>query len=189
MDRPCSYCGKQMPITARSHAKTCSPGCRKAASRSRNTPPPELRKLARWVRHDDRKRPLQAASGRYASSTDPSTWTTYSAALASGHGVGVGFVLNGDGVVCIDLDHCIADGVIAPWAQAILDSVDSYAEYSRSGEGIHIFGYAQVTAGRRIRDGRNIEIYGTGRYIAMTCDHVAGRFTLGDISSITAKER
>ena len=40
--------------------------------------------------------------------------------LASKAGVGVGYVLaEGDGIVCIDLDHCLDDGKLAPWARTI----------------------------------------------------------------------
>ena len=41
---------------------------------------------------------------------------------------------------------------------------------SPSGDGLHIWGRAHVRQGRRIRrpDGTDVELYGTGRYIAMT---------------------
>lgn len=124
--------------------------------------------IARFVRFSGRKVPL-AVGGGNASSTDPSTWSTYTEALASSRGVGIGFVLAGDGIGVIDLDHCITDGVVAPWARSVVDANrGTFMETSRSGTGIHIWGLLEPRPGRKIRDGeRNIEVYSTGRYIAL----------------------
>jgi len=82
--------------------------------------------------------------------------------------MGIGFVLNGDGIGVIDLDHCVDDGVIAPWAQTIVDAnVGTFMEISTSGTGIHIWGLLGSRPGRVIRDGRNIEVYTTERYMAL----------------------
>ena len=156
-----------MPVTARSDARYCSPACRQKAYRARRGGiPASMRDRARWVRHDARKRPL-TATGRPASVTDPGTWSSYAEVSRSKHGTGVGVVL-GDGLGCIDLDHCISDGVIAPWAQAVLDAnPDTFTEISQSGAGIHLWGSLPEGKGRVIRDGRNIEIYSAGRFIAL----------------------
>ncbi|MEU1074286.1 MULTISPECIES: hypothetical protein [unclassified Streptomyces] len=109
-----------------------------------------------------------------ASSTNSRTWSTHKEAAASTVGAGLGFVLSDvDDVVCIDLDHCLnpLTGQLAPWAAAIVrDAGATYVEVSPSGDGLHIWGRADVRQGRRIRrpDGMAVEIYGTGRYIAMT---------------------
>lgn len=110
-------------------------------------------------------------TGRAASSTDPSTWSSYAEAAASPVGAGLGFVLaEADGIVCLDLDHCIRAGQLAPWARSILDQFpDTYVEVSMSGTGLHIFGLGRLDMGRRIRTGgRQVEAYSTGRYIAVT---------------------
>ncbi|MEU3608623.1 bifunctional DNA primase/polymerase [Streptomyces sp. NPDC035033] len=174
MKRTCAMCPNELPLMARSHARTCSPRCRKALSRAaKNALPDELTTRDRWVRRAADKRPLTVA-GMPASSTDPRTWSTYKDASASTAGVGLGFVLSDeDDIVCIDLDHCIntLTGRLAPWAAAILrDAGATYVEVSPSGDGLHIWGRADVRQGRRIRrpDGTAVEIYGTGRYIAMT---------------------
>lgn len=102
--------------------------------------------------------------------TDPRTWTTYTKAVRSGIGAGIGIVL-GDGLGCIDLDHAIERGRLLPWAQDVLDQWKDQAvwvEVSMSREGLHIFAPMPESAGRKIRDGRNIEIYSRGRYIAVT---------------------
>lgn len=122
----------------------------------------------RFVRYTSSKRPVTIA-GRPASSTNANTWASHAEAIASTKGEGVGFVL-GDGIGCIDLDHCIEDGNVAPWAQEVLDDNPStFVELSRSGTGLHIFGLLDEAPGRNKRDGvRAIEFYSTGRYIALT---------------------
>jgi len=121
----------------------------------------------RWVRCSPTKVPL-TVTGDAASSTDPATWSTYTKARRSTAGVGLGFVL-GDGIGCIDLDDCLIDGEPVPWARDILVSnPDTFVEVSRSGRGLHIFGLLPEQPGRRIRDGRSIEVYSTSRYIAVT---------------------
>ncbi|MFS0718852.1 bifunctional DNA primase/polymerase [Arthrobacter sp. 1P04PC] len=123
----------------------------------------------RWVRRTSTKRPVTIA-GKPASATDPSTWASYADAKASSAGVGLGFVL-GDGIGCIDLDHCLDGGVLADWAAEYIRTFSEaviFAEVSQSGEGVHLFIEAPEGPGRKIRDGRNIERYTSGRYIAVT---------------------
>lgn len=161
-----------MPITARRHALTCSPRCRTARSRARRAVPAELTRRPRWVRHSARKVPL-TVDGAAASSTDPATWSRYRDAARSSAGVGLGFVLDGDGVVCLDLDGALdEDGVALPWAQRIVDAAPGcWVEVSRSGRGLHIWGRGQLPRGRRITvDGGSVEIYPDGRFIAVTGD-------------------
>jgi len=121
------------------------------------------------VRRNAAKRPI-TVTGKPASSTDPATWATFAEAKASSSGVGLGFVL-GDGIGCIDLDHCFVGGVLADWAAEYIRSVTEpviFAEVSQSSEGVHLFIEAPEAPGRKIRDGRNIERYTAGRYIAVT---------------------
>ena len=117
----------------------------------------------------DSKRPV-TVSGRPASSTDSRTWSDFKTASASSAGVGLGFVL-GDGIGCYDFDHCLIDGKLADWAaEAIRDIPERviFSEISQSSEGVHVFVEAEEGPGRKIRDGRNIERYTAGRYIAVT---------------------
>ncbi|MFZ3496095.1 hypothetical protein ACODT5_23235 [Streptomyces sp. 5.8] len=125
------------------------------------------------------------------SSTNSRTWSTYKGAATSEAGVGLGFVLSDeDDIVCIDLDHCLnpLTGRLAPWAAAIVrDAGATYVEVSPSGDGLHIWGRADVRQGRRIRrpDGTAVEIYGTGRYIAMTGRrHGNAPSILADVSTL-----
>jgi len=156
----CRNCGAD--FQARTGAITCSTRCRVALSRRQ--PPKELTALPRWVRHRN-KVPL-TVTGRNASSTNPATWSDFATVSQSNIGDGVGFVLNGDGIACIDLDHCLVYGRPLPWAREILARCpDTYVEVSPSGTGLHIFGFAHVGKGRR-SDG--VEVYDRGRYMTVT---------------------
>lgn len=193
MTRTCEQCGGPLALMARAHTVTCSPRCRKARSRAKSTLPDELTTRDRWVRRSATKVPLTSV-GMAASSTDPRTWSTHKDAAASTAGVGLGFVLSDvDDVVCIDLDHCLnpLTGRLAPWAVAIVrDAGTTYVEVSPSGDGLHIWGRADVRQGRRIRrpDGTAVEIYGTGRYITMTGRrHGSCPSILADLSAVITK--
>ena len=149
----------------------CSNACRQRAYRRRQRTthtPQRLTALSRWTRAAG-KRPIQT-TGKAASSTDPTTWSTYAEVQNSTAGDGYGFML-GDGVVCIDLDNALEDGKPTPTAQAVLDATEgAWAEVSTSGAGIHIFGAGFERAGRRLvsADGTGVEIYTRGRFIRMT---------------------
>ena len=120
---------------------------------------------------------------KYASATDPSTWRNPTSVFAAIHAdttgtlIGIGYVLHGDGTVCIDLDDVVDEhGYISPEAQQILDRFpNTYAEYSLSGRGIHIW---LRTSKPLPADGRrkgNVEIYQDKRYIAITMDILPNR--------------
>jgi primase-polymerase (primpol)-like protein len=108
-------------------------------------------------------------TGHWISVTDSQVLSTYSEAKSSKAGDGLGFVLNGDGIICIDLDHCY-DGAPSPEAMALIESLPiTYVEISPSGTGLHIWGKSQMATGRRFtRNGLSIEIYPNGRFITMT---------------------
>lgn len=147
-----------------------------------------MRAQKRWVRAGKDKVPLRADTGAAASVTDPATWTDHAAAARSGRGAGLGYVLaDGDQVVCIDLDHCLTGGEVAPWARAILDRCPAtYVETSRSGTGLHIWGRGTVARGRRIRraDGTALEVYGAGRYIALGERYDQAPTDLADLTEV-----
>lgn len=151
--------------------------------------PRELTGRRRWVRRDERKAP-RTLNGGFASVSAPGTWATHAEARASKVGVGLGYVLaEDDGVVCVDLDHCLADGVLAPWARAILDDCPAtYTEVSPGGDGLHIWGRGELVRGRRMRvDGAAVEVYGQGRYVAVTGKRFEGSpVSLADLSEVVA---
>lgn len=137
--------------------------------------PSELMERPRWVRHSSRKVPLRV-DGRFASVTDPSSWSDFASARAATCGEGVGFVLTaGDTITVVDLDHAVEDGRVLPWAQAIVDALPAtYMERGRSGSGLHLWFRGSVPAGRRVRRGEvQVEVYSDRRYIIVG-DRVPG---------------
>lgn len=186
---PCGACGEPISIAGRGRIRSyCTTRCRVAAHRAKSAPPTELTSRPRWVRYSKRKAPL-TVHGTPASSTNPTTWTTYAAARRSTAGAGLGLVLNGDGLVCIDIDHCLTDTGVADWAQAILDRCPpTFTEISPSGDGLHLWGRADVLKGRRIRvPGGTVEIYGAGRFITVTGRrHGDSPKILADLSDVIA---
>lgn len=152
-----------------------------------------MKKQRQWVLYalhklpDGRtdKIPINARTLGKAQSNNQSTWTDFETACKSldhnadgkAHGgviSGLGFMLTGSGIVCIDLDH-IGDELQAyregqqqgkVWDFMNRTAGKAYAEISQSGEGIHIFAAGTLPAGSRKHDG--VEMYEKGRFIAMT---------------------
>jgi primase-polymerase (primpol)-like protein len=171
----------------------------------------ELRSRKQWVcwKLENRKGKLTKSpyrvNGFQASSTDSRTWTTHEIAEKTYKNArneegkptytGTGFVFNDD-YTGIDLDHCVDEyGNIAHWAEEILDQLNSYAEFSPSGTGIHILTRALLPEVEKVnkegetiksRPGRKvplkdenhpkaaIEMYCQGRFFTVTGHHVSG---------------
>jgi len=147
--------------------------------------PGELKQLPQWVtwRHDPDagKVPCQA-DGSNAKTNDPSTWTTFDAALAAylanpGKFAGIGFCFaDGGEYTGVDLDGCLVVGEVAEWARPYLDRFKgAYAEISPSGNGVKIWcrGEFGGSGGKRNLDGQahvGVEIYCKGRFFAVTGD-------------------
>ena len=167
--RECGNCGKSI-VAKNAHAKYCDTRCRVAAHRRNraNPIPAAMLEAVRWIRRSATKVPL-TIDGQPASSTDPATWANYSDAKASTAGIGLGFAL-GDGIGCLDLDHCVTDGKPNAHALALLRRYPTnYIEYSPSGTGLHIWGTrAEQPGTRKTIHGLQVETYSTGRYITIT---------------------
>lgn len=179
--------------------------------------PDKLRHLNNWVlwarspRKDGKgtdKTPVNAKTMGNAQSNNPGTWADYKTACnalrqcegqsidigkgKTGTIAGLGFMLTGSGIVCIDLDHVSEDlqayregkqqGIV--WEFLTQTEGRAYAEISQSGEGIHIFASGQLPEGSRRKNG--IEMYDTGRFIAMTGNIVDDNHTTltGDCTDV-----
>lgn len=176
---PCAVCASPLPVMHRSDRRHCSRSCEAKAYRARRRQradvdpiPIELRVRDRWVRWNERKVPLRT-DAKFASVTDPSSWSDYGTAARSQAGVGLGYVLTiADDILCLDLDHVLNEaGELAPWAADLLDTLPrTFIEVSQSGTGLHVWGRGNVKHGRRIAmpNDTGLEVYGDRRYIAMT---------------------
>lgn len=116
---------------------------------------------------------VQGAAAR-ARSDDPATWATFSQAQSlygqGGYYDGIGIMLAGGGITCIDLDHCLnpETGLVDEPAAAVIRELDSYTEVSPSGTGVHVFVFGTPPSGRR-RHGY-VEMYGPddNRFMTLT---------------------
>jgi hypothetical protein len=136
-----------------------------------------ITKDKRWT-----KEPFQIDGVHHASTTNPNTWSAFPAAWAAyetGKSDGIGFVLNGDGIVGLDFDKCrcpafdgvdesIAGGLdmILPEIADHLRKLNAYTEVSPSGRGIRVIlkGVLPVPGTRK----GPIEAYQSGRYVTIT---------------------
>lgn len=117
-----------------------------------------------------------------AKSNDPSTWSTFAAAVECFRQhrqeyrlAGIGYVFSADDpFIGIDLDHCLdEDGAVMEWARTYLDRLPTYAEVSPSGRGVKLVargvhpgkGHKRTGLGP---NGAAVEMYDRGRYFAIT---------------------
>lgn len=157
--------------------------------------PTELKALPQWVlwaseiRDGKPTKIPKQTTELNASSTDASTWTTYEQALKveqTGKFDGIGFVFtNTDDYAGFDLDNCIANGEVKPWAREILDRFadTDYREVSPSGNGIKMWTRAKLSADAKHKvyidkaTGEAIEAYDKGRFFTVTG---RGKFAIGN---------
>lgn len=128
------------------------------------------------------KAPINPHDGSLASSTDPSSWGTFSEAIDACRRnsalAGVGFVFTADDPYCgVDLDDSLDEstGELKPWAQQIVDRLDSYTEISPSGSGLKVFIKANKPGSRcrKAYEDGEVEIYDRDRFFTVTGDRLA----------------
>lgn len=151
--------------------------------------PAELRDRPQWVawryepRGDKRtKVPVNPATNRNASATDPATWGTFDTALTALDWYpvnGIGFVLSADDpYFMVDLDDAFDIDMLHPWASEIIDRFpDCYCEVSPSGQGIRIIGHGALPSGGNRRG--QIELYDRARFSTITGAVYDGMATIG----------
>lgn len=128
--------------------------------------PETLKKVSQfvcWVGSD--KIPRNAKTGGNAKSNDPSTWSDFDTAVRACekyHFDGIGFMF-ANGFFGVDLDHCI-DRV--DFCDEFVETLQSYAEVSKSGSGLHIICKGTLPDGARRKGG--VEMYSSGRYFICT---------------------
>ena len=136
--------------------------------------PEELKKLPHWVcwkaeqgeNGKLRKVPINPITGGGAMSNTPSTWTDFETAVkASEQYSGVGFMF-APPYFGVDIDN-IQDDIAAFQAgddnnivSEFVHTLCSYAEYSQSGNGIHVICKGELPKGGRRRG--NVEMYRQG---------------------------
>jgi hypothetical protein len=156
--------------------------------------PEELKSCPHWVlwKREDRKGkitkvPLQK-NGKYAKSDDPKTWCSFEDAIKAlpfkDLGAdGIGFMFTRDSFTGIDLDHCY-DQFPDNWAFYFLNRLNSYAEISPSGTGIHIIVKGSIPEGRTGAK-KHITYKDVAKFPQCTTDKC---YTCGDVADDAAIE-
>lgn len=149
--------------------------------------PYELKELDHWccfkIEKVDNgrftKRPYNPNTNEMAKSNDESTWVSFEdAASQSLNYDGIGFFFKAP-YVGIDLDKVgkeIEEYLEQPDTDNIIGEfinvLETYAEISPSGTGIHLITKGELPPRGRRRG--NVEIYDTGRFFTMTGKHIGG---------------
>lgn len=149
-----------------------------------NLIPDELKPLKQWglfrkiwqpEKNKYTKIPHNAVDGGSGKSNDPTKWTDFKTALkalTTYQMDGLGFYFKAP-YVGIDVDHIPND--IERWKQGdkednevqeFMGLTSSYTETSLSGAGIHIIVKGEIPGDRRRK--KNVEMYESGRFFAMT---------------------
>lgn len=127
------------------------------------------------------KIPVNPHDGSIAKANDPTTLGTYDEAVKAVqnynlNGIGFEFGVQSQGIIGIDLDDVVLeDGTRKPFAAEIVKKLNSYTEYSPSGEGLHAFckakegmenwGYLKVS---HRNDALGLEMYDSKRFFTIT---------------------
>lgn len=122
----------------------------------------------------EKKIPFNPNTGKTAASNKPHTWSDYTTAVESmeryGY-TGVGFMfVKEDGIVGVDIDNCYDKdtGAFNETAQAIISKQPTYAEFSPSGTGVHLFYKGDMPSGGNKNTATGVEMYDSMRYFTMT---------------------
>lgn len=159
--------------------------------------PPQLRQAKRWApwaapwdpeKEKYAKVPHRAdrvTSGLSNGST--AGWVSFEQAFAAYKAnpdlfAGVGYLMtNQKEVTGVDLDHCVKDGVIEPWAAEVIAKLDSYTEFSPSGTGLHVMLAGELASDWSVKFGDKqdkqpgIDVYGASpRFLTFTGAQVPG---------------
>lgn len=147
-----------------------------------NEIPAELKALPQWIlwRYEERngkrtKVPYQQ-NGEMAQANNRRTWSTFPTAVKfymNGNYDGIGFVFSRqDKYIGVDIDKCVVDEKPNSFATEIIDTLDSYTEFSPSGNGIHIIikgNLPQSVLGSGRKNAKHgLEIYSHRRFFTFT---------------------
>lgn len=164
-----------------------------------NIIPDEMKALPNWICWeavpDERshsgisKKPINPLTGGNAQSNNPSTWSDFDTAVnASKNYAGIGFMFGNSDFFGVDLDDMpndIADfrnGGANNIVAEFVNTLQSYAEYSQSGAGIHIICKGKLPKGgrRKKHDFGGFEMYEHGRFFVMTGDYCSEYVSIAD---------
>ncbi|MCD8074206.1 MAG: hypothetical protein LUF27_04065 [Lachnospiraceae bacterium] len=145
--------------------------------------PDELKAGKRWVNFrlvpdkdggKPKKVPINPETGKNAMSNKPGTWTDFETAADAVErygfsGIGRMFIKE-DGYVGVDVDHCYdpETNQFNEVATAILARQPTFAEFSPSGDGVHLWFKGTKPEGSSKNTETGVEMYDSGRYFTVT---------------------
>lgn len=153
--------------------------------------PAELKACNNWVcwKYETKpgdtkpgKVPYNARSGYRATTTKPETFSSFADAVKAattgrardGHGYdGIGFAFTESPFFGVDLDH-VGEAISRADAAAIVDALQTYAERSPSGQGVHLYARGSLPGAAVKNSGAGVEMYETGRFFTVTGDRLPG---------------
>lgn len=153
--------------------------------------PQELKSIKNWVcwqaEPDPKshsgisKKPINPVTGGLAQSNNPDTWSDFDTAVkASSKFSGIGFMFSNSPYFGVDLDDMpteiedFKNGGTDNIISEFVNTLQSYSEYSQSGNGIHIICKGSLPEGRRKNKIENVggfEMYDKGRFFVVTGDY------------------
>lgn len=161
--------------------------------------PDELKKLPRWVcwravpdpkSHSGiSKQPVNPRTGGMAKSNDASTWSDFdTAAAASVDYAGIGFMFRDSGYIAIDIDDRPEE--LAAYRSGdrdnifgqMHDTLQTYAELSQSGNGVHFIGRGTLPDKDFNNRDLGVEMYTGARFFVMTGNLISEYTDIGDIT-------
>jgi hypothetical protein len=120
------------------------------------------------------KRPYNSRTGYAMATTDAGAWSTYEQACA--RSPLRGFIFSDlDDIWFLDIDNCLVNDAWSPLALDLCRRLTGAAvEVSQSGTGLHLFGRGTVPPHSSRNIAAGIELYTSGRFVALTDMQTAG---------------
>ena len=161
--------------------------------------PDEMKAMPRWIcwravpdpkAHSGiSKQPVNPRTGGMAQSNNPQTWADFETAVAASVDyAGIGFMFSGSGYVAIDIDdrpaeiedyrHGSYDNIFGQ----MNDALQTYAEFSQSGNGIHFIGRGTLPDKDFNNRDMGVEMYTGARFFVMTGNLCTDYVDISDIT-------
>ena len=127
------------------------------------------------------KVPYNLRTALPSDATSADTWATFDQVIQATGYDGIGFAINQPiGLLLIDLDNCIVDGIAEDWAEELIQICDTYTEYSPSGQGFHLILQGQKLVDKTRFHYNQIEIYDSKRFLTITGEVYQDRKEIND---------
>lgn len=161
--------------------------------------PDEMKAMPRWICWravpDPRahsgisKQPVNPRTGGMAQSNNPQTWSDFETAVAASVDyAGIGFMFAGSGYIAIDIDdrpgeiddyrHGNYDNIFGE----MNDALQTYAEFSQSGNGVHFIGRGKLPDKDFNNRDMGVEMYTGARFFVMTGNLCTEYVDISDIT-------